>query len=542
MPDPIPPTDSMAGSGRLKQIGLARLLHNLALLQRAGTLVLKRGEVSKSIFFKSGYVMFAESNLATDRLGEVLCRRGEITRAQLSECLAEAKKSGKMLGAVLVEKQVLRAERLLPAIEVQVREIVLGAFSWDDGDYTFTPQITGNTEEVLDLRIRTSDLIMEGVRRTYSAANASRAIGNTQLPPRLSAESGYLSQDLTVNFEISKVLAKVDGRRTIAQIVQETGLTELAVLQILAALAHLRILDVEQAAPMGAAPGPSAAPAGAQDIRVKAARVEEMRAHDEVTQLLDRLPPLVSQLAFEAKAATPEKMSAAGPTANEIAQSFGTGRRILDVLQERNYTLEMVRAVTTLFQAGVLRQISSAAQPAPAASWTPASPGAPSGSAPAKDGAWQVPKPPAGAPIGGGMPQPPIGGGMPQPPLGGGMPQPPPMSAGFPAPKNAPPPPPSSPSPTPAANAGPIQPPPWTGMKGPPGAPPTGGGLPSSPSEPMNAGFPATKTDPMNAGFPATKSDSMNAGFPATKGNGSAEPPIPIAPPAPAPKPAAGMP
>src|ERR1700683_4588135 len=125
MAEPIPP-DPTTGTWRLKQIGLAKLLHSLAMSDKTGTLVLKRGEVSKSIFFKAGYVMFAESNLATDRLGEVLCRRGEITRAQLSECLADAKRSGKMLGAVLVEKQVLRAERLLPAIEVQVREIVLG--------------------------------------------------------------------------------------------------------------------------------------------------------------------------------------------------------------------------------------------------------------------------------------------------------------------------------------------------------------------------------------------------------------------------------
>src|SRR5688500_728165 len=245
MAEPIPPADPTTGTWRLKQIGLAKLLHNLSISERTGTLVLKRGEVSKSIFFKSGYVMFAESNLATDRLGEVLCRRGEITRAQLSECLAESKRTGKMLGAVLVEKNVLRAERLLPAIEVQVREIVLGAFSWDDGEYLFSKEFFGNTEDLLDLKIRTADLILEGVRRTYTASQASKIIGDTSRPPRLSAESGYLSQELTVNFETSKVLSKVDSNRSIAQIVAETGLTELTVLQILAALAHLKILEVE---------------------------------------------------------------------------------------------------------------------------------------------------------------------------------------------------------------------------------------------------------------------------------------------------------
>src|SRR5687768_3383794 len=166
-----------------------------------------------------------------------------------------------MLGAVLVEKNVLRAERLLPAIEVQVREIVLGAFSWDDGEYLFSKEFFGNTEDLLDLKIRTADVILEGVRRTYTASQSQKVIGDVGRPPRLSAESGYLSQELTVNFETSKVLAKIDGQRSISQIVAETGLTELTVLQILAALAHLKILDVDATGNTGkiAVPGPSAA-------------------------------------------------------------------------------------------------------------------------------------------------------------------------------------------------------------------------------------------------------------------------------------------
>ncbi len=478
--DPLP-NDPLTGTWRLKQIGLARLLHNLAINERTGTLVLKRGEVSKSIFFKNGYVMFAESNLATDRLGEVLCRRGEITRSQLSECLAESKKTGKMLGAVLVEKQVLRAERLLPAIEVQVREIVLGAFAWDDGEYLFSKEFFGNTEDLLDLKIRTADLILEGVRRTYTAAQASRTLGDVQKPPRLSAESGYLSQDLTVSFEVSKVLSKVDGARTIQQIVVETGLTELAVLQILAALAHLKIVDSENAsgsvAPMGGAPAATAQPAGSQDVRVRAARVEEMRAHDEVTQLLDKLPPLVSQLAWEPSKVTPAVLQSAGPGAEQIGKSFGGGRRILDVLQERNYTLELVRAVAALYNAGALKQVSAnTTAPSPASGWTPA----PASAKPAAGSAWQVPATP--------------GGGISAPPWTGGAKQ---DSGGFPAAKGGLP-------------------------------PPAGFGAPP----PAAAGFPATKdASAASGGFPAPKNEPT-AGFPAAKGPGNGGWGAPLPPPA----------
>lgn len=504
---PTPP-DPTTGTWRLKQIGLAKLLHNLAINERTGTLVLKRGEVSKSIFFKSGYVMFAESNLATDRLGEVLCRRGEITRSQLSECLAEAKKSGKMLGAVLVEKQVLRAERLLPAIEVQVREIVLGAFAWDDGEYLFSKEFFGNTEDLLDLKVRTADLILEGVRRTYTAAQSQRTLGDTTRPPRLSAESGYLSQDLTVGFEVSKVLSKIDGKRTIPQIVAETALTELAVLQILAALAHLKIVDVDAnaaGAPAAAPPAAAPAPTSSQDVRVRAARVEEMRAHDEVTQLLDRLPPLVSQLAYDSAAATPQVLAQAGPGADEIGRSFGAGRRILDVLQERNYTLELVRAVAALHAAGALRQTTGASAPGPAAAWTPSGVNV----APPKN-AWQVPgggaaaaAPPPAAPGSQPISAPPWAGaaGFPAtktgvPPAGGapvwgnaGAPAPAPPreatpAAGFPAAKSTPTPPaaggfvPTKPAPATAAPASAKEPPPTAAFPAPKNAPPPGGGMP----------------------------------------------------------------
>jgi len=62
---------------------------------------------------------------------------------------------------VLVELGALETEDLIPAVEQQVREIVLELFSWTRGSYELVLKDM-DPESVMVLRLPTENLILEG--------------------------------------------------------------------------------------------------------------------------------------------------------------------------------------------------------------------------------------------------------------------------------------------------------------------------------------------------------------------------------------------
>lgn len=65
------------------------LLHALNLNHATGLLVCVEGDVRKEIFLRGGEIIFAQSNLSNDRLGESMVRAGRITQAQFDEAARE---------------------------------------------------------------------------------------------------------------------------------------------------------------------------------------------------------------------------------------------------------------------------------------------------------------------------------------------------------------------------------------------------------------------------------------------------------------------
>lgn len=95
--------------------------------------IMKLGlEHTRSIFFDSGDVVFAQSTHPLDRLTHLLVERGKLTQAQLDYALSNLK-SGISIGKNLIEMGFITQRDLLEVARAQVERVVCGAL--------------GNTEE-----------------------------------------------------------------------------------------------------------------------------------------------------------------------------------------------------------------------------------------------------------------------------------------------------------------------------------------------------------------------------------------------------------
>jgi Domain of unknown function (DUF4388) len=206
--------------GRLSDVGLPSVLSLLQESGRTGVLSLVNAGVRKSVYFLDGKLVFAGSSLTQDRLGEVLLRGGRISADEYLR-LSQRIRGGQRLGKALVEGGVLSPKDLWWAIEQQVKEIVWSIFNWEDGYFHFEDDELPRREKItFDLDVE--KLVVEGIRRSEGTG----AIREHFISTDCVVESAGKPSPVELEPHEKHVLSLADGKRTIAEICQESEIGE----------------------------------------------------------------------------------------------------------------------------------------------------------------------------------------------------------------------------------------------------------------------------------------------------------------------------
>ncbi len=201
--------------GTLAGMPLPDLLRELQAASATGILALTSRRARKALYLRNGRVVFAASNLSSDRLGEVLLREGRITPAQNQES-TRGLSHGRRQGRALVEAGVLTPDELWRAVQTQVREIVWSVFQWDEGSFHFEESVLPTQERItVDLDVTT--LILEGLRRV----DPTSAIRARYPDTHLVLERGDPPPSCLHPWE-QHVLSLVDGERSVMEICHES--------------------------------------------------------------------------------------------------------------------------------------------------------------------------------------------------------------------------------------------------------------------------------------------------------------------------------
>jgi hypothetical protein len=213
--------------GTLRAFPVPDLLRELQISEATGVLSLTSNRVRKALFFKDGLVVFATSNVASDRLGEVLLREGKITREQ-NDLSLRALSKGKRQGRVLVEMGAMSPDDLWTGVQSQVREIVLGVFKWGEGQFHFEESALPEKERItVDLDV--TALILEGLRRL----DAGSWVRARHPDGHLVLERGETSPEGLLRPYETHVLKLVDGDRSVIEICHESEVGDNQTLKLL---------------------------------------------------------------------------------------------------------------------------------------------------------------------------------------------------------------------------------------------------------------------------------------------------------------------
>ncbi|HSP81053.1 MAG TPA: DUF4388 domain-containing protein [Myxococcaceae bacterium] len=225
-----PPEGGSIGTPRVVMVGdasgfpLSDLIAFLSQSRWSGVIRVQSPGGERSLVLREGEVRGATSDVGADRLGEVLIRLGYLERSQLEAVLREQPPS--RIGRTLVERGLLQAHDLFKCVTHQVSEIFHAIVLCREGTFFLVDQ---PVEDRLghNIQLTTQSLLMDSIRKIDELAHFRKRIPHGRLyVARKRPSDGKLEKDE------DRVLAMVDGRRTLLELAQAAKLSEFDITKI----------------------------------------------------------------------------------------------------------------------------------------------------------------------------------------------------------------------------------------------------------------------------------------------------------------------
>jgi curved DNA-binding protein CbpA len=229
--------------GFLSQYRIADVLIGLQRTLKTGMLEVKHGSVVKRVFFRSGNPVFATSSQERDRLGDVLLKKRIITRDQYHRAAEMKKETGKRYAVILVDLGFVKPSQLFAVAKIQVQRIIGSIFLMRDGEFEFTegPLPMG---KVVPLNISLASLIYRQVKRHADVELVREHLLSNIVD--FSKTPLNLFQDVRLSRKDRELLAYVDGRTKIQDVITLSRANTTEALKSIFALLEAKILEIRK--------------------------------------------------------------------------------------------------------------------------------------------------------------------------------------------------------------------------------------------------------------------------------------------------------
>ncbi|XXF77325.1 response regulator [Myxococcaceae bacterium GXIMD 01537] len=238
-PAPASATPGMR-RGELRD-NLPSLFTAFYLSRETGELGVQRGKVKKVVYFEKGTPVFALSNLLADRFGQFLVRVGKIRPEQLQDATQVAQQTGRRTGDILVERALLKDTERLYYIGQQVKAVIYSLFAWEDGTYVMSFKEKAAAESI-KLDVHPANLIVRGIKKLYKPERLRRLLQpEDRLLPAVAP--AYQFNEVELERWEAELLPKIDGNRTVAELLAYANRPEHVVYGFLVSMMSLGILE-----------------------------------------------------------------------------------------------------------------------------------------------------------------------------------------------------------------------------------------------------------------------------------------------------------
>tara|TARA_B100000614_G_C14518083_1_gene481451 strand:- start:434 stop:1150 length:717 start_codon:yes stop_codon:yes gene_type:complete len=220
--------------GDFEGLALASIFQLLCSDEKTGVLTVTGNSHENRVYFHNGTIVYATSSLKETRLGFLLLSDGVISQQQLEQCLDLSKAHNMHLGKILVDKGYISLDKVEKYNTWQVETVLYNLFFYQNGKFDYNDEEL-NLQGMIVARLNPMKLIMEASRRIDELSVLKKSIPSQGLVYKM---SGTVPGNDGINLDASewRVLSRVDGLRTVRQVIDQSGYDEFTVYKILFSL------------------------------------------------------------------------------------------------------------------------------------------------------------------------------------------------------------------------------------------------------------------------------------------------------------------
>ena len=225
----------MALKGNIETFYLSSILQLLAQDKKTGILTIaEKGRIVR-VYIKNGNIVYAVGTQKEVRLGYLLRTKGIISAEELQKALTLAKQRNEKLGKILVEKGFISVETLKKFIHQQVRDILYDLFLWKRGDFEYVDQEFSLDEEFVT-ELNHMEVILEGTRRVDEWEILKKNIPEANMVFKINRSVEEKRDTINLTANEWRIISLVDGKRTVQQVVEDSGNDEFSVYRVINSL------------------------------------------------------------------------------------------------------------------------------------------------------------------------------------------------------------------------------------------------------------------------------------------------------------------
>ncbi len=216
----------MGLTGNLKTVSFPDVLQLLSTGKKTGILSVSSGSRRKEIAFREGNIIYATSvNANEDLLGNLLLKRGKISKKDLERAITLHKQTGRALGATLIDMNLFEKEEVAECLRMQIEEIVYNLFSWAEGEFSFAEGEAPKSVKTF-VNLSTMNIIMEGTRRIDEWLEIQKVLPPNEMLLRVRLTPKTKAEEISLALDEFKILTFINGERTLPELIEASPIGE----------------------------------------------------------------------------------------------------------------------------------------------------------------------------------------------------------------------------------------------------------------------------------------------------------------------------
>jgi hypothetical protein len=279
--------------GKVGDFSLPEIFQLIALTKKTGTLRVTTPRQVGHVRFRDGEVCEAAADVRRLALGARLVASGLVDEAQLAAALEAKRDHGGEVLRLLLEHAAIDEGALHAFVREQIADAVADMLRFDDAMFRFDADDQPG-EPLIDLHVATDQLVTEGNQRLAEWEAIRRHVPSGDTVFAVVPVPAVTGGEVTVDPDAWQILALVDGRRPVHEIVDLSGRSDFITSKALAGLAGRGLVE-----PCGDSSG--------GPLSSLLARREVLRRLEELE--LSEIPPGPPQPAPATEHADPEPAS-----------------------------------------------------------------------------------------------------------------------------------------------------------------------------------------------------------------------------------------